>query len=149
VKGNEFMSFRAYDHNERYLVYMSKGQFTPYYLQGYTQEECEAAKSQWVPDQKRESPQVRIYNRFEASLDLQSEEFKKYVENALSLGNAREVMSGDIRFQWIRSKAYSWSFNECDRIANQKTKNMYLMLVNTYCMRHNVPIDTKWKGSYQ
>jgi len=149
VKGNEYMSFRAYDHNERYLVYMSKGQFTPYYLQGYTQEECEAAKSQWVPDQKKESPQVRIYNRFEASLDLQSQEFKKYVEAALALGNAREVMTGDLRFQWIKTKGSAFAFAECDRLANPKYVNMYKMLVNTYCMRHNVPMDQKWKGTIQ
>lgn len=144
VKGNEFMSFKAYDHNERYLVYMSKGQFTPYYLQGFTQEECEAAKAQWVPDQKKENPQVRIYNRFEASLDLLSEEFRNYVTNALAL----KLKIEDIRFEWIRSKSSRFAFAECDRIANQKYVNMHKMLTNTYCMRHNIPIDKSWKGSY-
>jgi len=149
VKGNECMSFKSYNHNERYLTYMSKGQFTPYYLQGYTQDECEQAKAQWVPNQSKENPQVRLYNRFEASLDLLSEEFKRYVEGALAMGETRGVISGNIKFEWIKSKASSFAFNECDRIANHKYVNSYKMLVNTYCMRHNIPIDKNWKGSYQ
>lgn len=145
VKGNECMSFKAYDSNTRYLSYMSKGQFTPFYLQGYTQEECDVAKAEWVPGQKKMNPQIALYNRFEASLDLQCEEFRKYVTNALELG----LKINDIRFQWIKSKGSSFAFNETGRIANHQYVNIYKMVVNTYCMRHNIPMDKNWKGNCQ
>jgi len=142
VKGNESMSFKAYDSNARYLTYMSKGQFNPFYLQGITQDECDAAKAEWVPNQRKQSPQISLYNRFEASLDLQCEEFRRYVAGVLELNTKID----NIRFEWIRSKASAFSFAECDRIANHKYVNNYKMLVNTYCMRHNIPIEKNWKG---
>lgn len=145
VKGNENMSFKAYDQNTRYLVYMSKGQFTPYYLQGFTRDECDAAKALWVPNQKKENPQQRIYNRFETDLSLYCEDFRKALSTALDLKQPLDY----VRFDFVRSKAWRFSFAECDQIANHKTSNLYKMLVNTYCMRHGVPIDRNWKGNYQ
>lgn len=143
VKGNESMSFKAYDANERYLVYMSKGQFDPYYLQQFTAEQCLSAKALWVPDQKKASLQARQYNRFESSIDLNSDDFKKYVTKCLEV----PTYNFNMAFEYIRTKGSAFSFAECDRIASHKYINMYKMVVNTYCMRHNIPIDTKWKGN--
>lgn len=145
VKGNESMSFKAYDSNNRYLTYMSKGQFNPFYLQGYTQDECDAAKAEWVPNQKKQNPQIALYNRFEATLDLQSESYRNYIIAGLQL-NPKGIEN--LRFEFIRSRASAYSFAECDRIANYKYVNMYKMLVNTYCMRHNIPVERNWKGNF-
>lgn len=143
VKGNENMSFKAYDFNKRYLVYMSKGQFSPYYLKGFTQEECEEARLQWNPNERKENPTVQLYNKFESALSLKSEEFKDYVANALKLNSKID----DIRFDWVKSKAYMFAFEENQRIANHVFSTKYKMLVNTYCMRHHISMGN-WKGSY-
>lgn len=144
VKGQANMSFTKYDANTTYLVYMTKGKFLPYYLQGFTQEECEEAKKQWVEPSER-NPMRELYQRFESSVDLSGEEFSAYKQYVFDQKAERNV---NIHFEYIRNKAHKIAFQANNQFATGKFFNDYKTLVYTYCFRNNIPIPRDWKGNY-
>jgi len=146
LKGNANMAFKSYDANETYITYMSKGKFSPFYLQGFTQEECEEAKKMWVPRESR-SPMKELYKRFEVVADLSSQAFAEHVEQTLRL-HPREAVLPGCRFEWVRSKAHAIAFHANDSFATGKFFSDYKMLVYTFCFRNGIPIPMDWKGNY-
>lgn len=142
VKGNANMSFKAYDSNETYLVYMTKGQFSPFYLLGFTQDQCEEAKKQWVPPKERDT-NAELYVKLESCVDFNSSEFRASVEHALRLGQDL-----DMRFDYVKRKAHTLAFVKNKMFATGKFFSDYKMLVYTYCFRNNIIIPKDWKGNY-
>jgi len=144
VKGNANMSFKAYDENETYITYMTKGKFSPYYLQGFTQDECEEAKKQWVPQAERNTMK-ELYNRFESIIDLNGQEFRDMVATEISLN---PKSNQDMRFEYVRSKAHKVAFHANECFATGKFFSDYKTLVYTYCFRNHIGIPRDWKGNY-
>lgn len=144
LKGNANMAFKAYDANETYIVYMSKGKFSPFYLQGFTQEECEEAKKQWVPKAERNTMK-ELYHRFESTIDLNGQEFRDIVETEITLNPKSTV---DLRFEYVRKKAHRIAFHANDSFATGKFFSDYKTLVYTYCFRNGIQIPRDWKGNY-
>lgn len=145
VKGNENMSFRSYDGNRRALVYMTKGKFSPYYLQGFTQDECEEARKLWDNTMKKKANTLKeFYESFDASVDLGSDDFKQFKEFVYEQKAERDI---NVHFEYVRKKAHQMAFSNNDFIANGKFFSDYKMLVYTYCFRHSIPIPRDWKGN--
>lgn len=142
VKGNANMSFKAYDENETYLVYMTKGQFSPFYLLGFTQDQCEDAKKLWVPSSQRNA-KAELFKKLEACVDFNGSEFKEMVIKLLQIGE-----KGDVRFEYVRSKAHKLAFTNNKMFADGKFFSDYKMLVYTYCFRNNIAVPREWKGNY-
>lgn len=143
VKGNENMSFKLYDERKTYLVYMTKGQFSPFYLQDFTLEECEAAKKLWVPNAVR-NPMKELYQKFDSLIDFSSQEFKEAIGLALELRQPIE----HLRFELVRKKAHGVAFAFNDNFATGKFFQDYKTLCYTYCFRHAIMIPKEWKGNY-
>lgn len=143
LKGNANMSFKAYDENETYITYMTKGVFSPFYLQGFTQEECEEAKKQWTPRQG--DPLKTLYKQFEVSIDFQGKEFKDYIEEVFKISkNTTE----DLRFNYVRSRAHKSVLLYHKGWANPRFFNDYKTFVYTFCFANNISIPKDWHRNY-
>jgi len=141
VKGNELMSFKAFDGDEMYCTYMSKGIHDPAYLQGYTPAEAQVWKSKWVEPAKhaKKSADLLLYEDvFDGDYSEQHWE------------NWHKENPEKFKFDWVRSFAHGMVFQNNKLIWNNRATNQYKMLVYTYCYRNGIPmVDTKKTGIWK
>lgn len=135
LKGNEMCSMKKWDGDERPLVYMTKGQFEPKYLQGWTEEDANGWKSKWTEPESR-SRDGQLYDFYMFDVD---ERYNHYLrDNPLT---AQNVLTH--QFDFVKAHAKQCAFQHTKYIWNIQAVNMYKMLVYTYCFRNNVSIPQK------
>jgi len=147
VKGQENMAFRVYDANTTYIVYMTKGKFSPYYLQGFTQEECEEAKQRWKPE--KETRIGLLYNKLDACIDgYKSEEYLAWrnaeVDTRFRLGLRDDW---NPQWEWLLKRARAIAFMDNNQFCTGRFFQDHKMLVYTYALRNYIPIPKDWKGN--
>ena len=155
VKGNENCSFKTCnDEYETALIYMTKGNLNPVYLQGYTLEDADGWKSRWKQYEShiatKRSPSEILFDKVfddvgkEGSIsDLDFQYWLKDLDKDVikSMGKT----PGEMKFIWLKGYCKKWAFSENHFIWNMKTVSDYKMLLLTYCMRFNVSIPSSEK----
>lgn len=154
MKGNEMASFKAADdHFETALIYMTKGNLEPKYLQGYTVQDSDIWKSKWkVPahyNAIKETPSEKLYNSvFDDDNEVQINYEYWVKELSVDTVNSYAKEGVSLRWIWLKQFCRNQAFWHNHRIWNMKTQNDYKMLVLTYCFRNNISIpsnDKDWK----
>lgn len=134
VRGNESMAFKEWESSDYQLVipragvYATKGKHDAKYLQGYTIDDVNKWKAEWVAPQQYVknivSPSELIYNQF--------------VEE---IGPNEDVLG------YLKTKCKKFVHARC-RIWDQKAMNMYKMLMRSYIFDYKISIpedETAWK----
>lgn len=112
VKGNENCSFKDWDLESTYMSYMTKGKHDPSYNKGYSSEEVNLFRSNWVEPTvyaKKDPKDVALY----AAWQCHHEEFYLVRRSAMEFVNQ----------------------NVCP-VWNANAINVYKMLVRTYLFQH-------------
>lgn len=89
-----------------------------------------------------------LYKRFESTVDLSGQGFKDYMTSLLEITSTRDLVKGDARFEWVRSKAHRVAFQANDCFATGKFFADYKTLVYTFCFRNGIQVPRDWKGNY-
>lgn len=141
LKGNKYCSFKEWDGSDRPCVYMTKGEYNPSFVKGYSSVECDKWKSMWI-EQLEVGADARMYNEFAGS--GQAHEAILIDLNKYEHEHSEECLK-DLhwKFEFIRKRARNFAFQRAQYIWNLRAINMYKMLVYTYCYRENVPIPDK------
>jgi len=137
LKGNKNCSFKEYDGSETPYVYMTKGEHDPKFIKGYEEDLPDKWKRKWQPKINHSTDYVIYSCTFDDGQE-DDDDFERYV-------NDLDVRSRDIynRYNWAKLIAKKSAFQYQKLIWNQRTTQIYKMLVFTYCFRHNVIIDPK------
>jgi len=137
TKGNENMSFKAYDGGNKPITYMSKGKIDPMYNKGYDSSAVESAKAEWVEpkDYVKASPWKALY-----------EEYAIYAPTPRKV-QYNEYGEGIIydNFTPMLAHAQIWLSKKLENTWCPQYGNMLRCLVYTYCWRNGVTISSTWK----
>jgi len=138
LKGNELCSFKECDqHWKTACVYMTKGKLDPKYLKGFSQDEAEKWKSEFVepPHSEKVSSREKLYNEFFQVLP----DFDEVPASSRS-----EVYW---KFNYLKPYARRYAFQRNSYLWTPKAANDYKMLLMTYCFRYDIPIPKDHKFS--
>lgn len=161
LKGNEDWTFKDYDEGDTAMVYMTKGKLEPKYMKGYTQQDSDKWKSQWVErkNKVKEDSNEELFNETFGDTDLLELEFKEYKRTTPAMVTMM-IRRGDIdtpeeyedikltRFRFILYKARNEAFWRNKSLWTNKAMNDYKMLVYSYIFRHNISIPkqhSEWR----
>lgn len=121
VKGNEYMSFKDLSsQGEKYFIYMTKGKYDASYLKGYTEEDVQRWKSQWVESEeyqkvsKWEELGMKFMHENKTELEQITEQYNKTY--MVWMSNGSSVPPKDGRYEevsrlvskFINSKYRGW-----------------------------------------
>lgn len=144
VSGNEWMSFKAADLDTTYITYMSKGEISPSYNKGYTDEELLLYKSKWVPPQEKErqldanDKVLMLWN--DHYPDLQEERPDEFPKD------------GPPNFFALRRevKIHVWHFHHKGVYPklSRHEKTIYRMLMDTIIFKNNIKIPDAREPQY-
>jgi hypothetical protein len=136
LKGNEYCSFKECVTYETPVVYMTKGIHDPKYFMGFTKEELDKLKGQWVEPNNYVPPSgnLAIFNTW------QEQHMDALYENILRHNEEKDW------FNIVKKHMQKYIFEKNNRIWDMKCITQYKMLVLTHCMRQKIPIptDSKW-----
>jgi len=141
-KGNENMSFKAYDGSNKPITYMSKGKIDPVYSKGYDGSAVEAAKAEWVEPSEyvKENPWQKLY-----------EEYAIYAPTPRKIQYDEWLRSDEVfptydNFTPMVAHAKTWLSKKLNNTWCPQYGNMLKCLVYTYCWRNGVTIPANWKS---
>jgi len=143
VKGNENMSFKAYDGDTTPITYMTKGKISPSYNKGYSDEELLLYKSRWVEPQDyvKPNPWQKLY-----------EEYKPYAPTPQKVDWEAWARSSEAEppkidnFQPFELHAKKWLSKKLNGIWCPQYSNMLKCLVYTHCWQNSIDIPKGWKA---
>lgn len=151
LNGNKDWSFKEYDGDETAMVYMTKGSLEPKFIKGYTIEDADHWKSQYVPGREKPNRLLQLYEDTFGDVDnirylLQENRSAKWrqYEQAGTLLHER-MFDEELDFELIKEIAKQSAFSASKRIWSQKTMNDYKSLIYTFLMRNNVQVPAKYK----
>jgi len=142
VKGNENMSFKAYDGATTTITYMSKGKIEPVYNKGYDSSAVEAAKSQWVEPQDyvKENPWQKLYEEYKPYAPT----LKKIDWEAWANSNCDTQPVVD-NFTPLDTHARTWLAKKLKGVWQPQQANMLKCIVISHAWQNNIKIPTGWK----
>lgn len=131
-KGQGDWSFKVWDKEERYIVYMTKGQHDPMYNKGYDDVYLSGLKSKYKPPSIKANPLERIY----VSVFEDAQSLKEVYEMNLECG------ATNLSFiKWVRNSCLTQSLQHNNtRLITPKVRQDAITLFITYCKEHNVKI---------
>lgn len=144
-KGNQFWSFKTKSKrtgpvseatSERYITYMTKGQFDPKYVKGYDMEYLSSLKEAWSEEEVAVSREEEMYNEFEGVVIDYCRDHPEHCTQGKWVIHWSKV---DVLVSIARRHA----FFKASRIWNVRTASMAKSFFLTYCMREDIMIDEK------
>lgn len=142
VKGNENMSFKAYDGANKPITYMSKGKVDPMYNKGYEVDVIEAAKAAWVEPEEyvKESPWEQLYLEYKPfAPSIQKIDWEAW---ANSLSDTQPTVDN---FTPLDTHARTWLNKKLRGIWEPRHDNMLRCIVKSHCWQNNIKIPLGWK----
>jgi len=142
LKGNGEWSFKTKDKkygdvedSPKYITYMTKGQHDPKYNKGYTQEELDQAKSNWVERSNKSKAEIE-YWAFDALVP-------KDLPPEYEMVNGKPIHMPYRAFKEVRRRAMAYAMEKL-HVMTPACKNMIQMLYKTYCYKHNIEMDPQF-----
>lgn len=145
-KGNSFWSFKTkvakvgqVDDTKcsTFITYMTKGKYDAKYVKGWSEEELEVLKGEWVENTPME---CRLYTVFETDAVYQA-----YVENPTSFEPGSTVRMYADKVDVVAKVARRWAFSQTKFVWTAATSRLAKMVFLTYCMRHGITISDKYR----
>jgi len=151
--GNTDWSHKDWDKDHTTLIYMTKGNIDPSYIQGFTLEEIEEAKRNW----KEEEPKVKnqkVNKLFKIYKEILSDNWKSHISRWDEIPNKIEDVKLNLiqypRFQVI--KVFFWNrlrhdYSHIYPMVSPQMKKDRRTMVETFCYNENVfmpPAKDSW-----
>lgn len=148
LSGNKDWTFKDYDGDDMGMVYMSKGKLDPKFLKGWTVQDADLWKSQWVEPRERIDYNEELYDDVFGNIQTNEYEFKDYERRKPVYDTRLPTPIYDEKatmFEFILYRARMAAFQKNKMLWSNKAMIDYKMLVYTYIFRHDIKIPDSHK----
>lgn len=134
---------KEYDKNPSGYAYLTKGKYDASYLQGWTKEETDVWKSNWVPraNHIKDTPWRKLWREYEPYAPTP----RKVDWEAWAKSTETEPPKEYDNFTPMETHARKWLFARFHGVCEPRYNTELSCIVNTYCMRHNITKPKGWR----